>query len=284
MTVGELFVGTTEGAAGLTAGHHLVFDWELITRPWSAAAVRAAIRRRERAFGRERWPTIVLSNHDQPRHASRLADSVGAQGPARDAIARAAALLALTMRGTPFLYYGEEIGMGDVDVPPDESIDAPAKRVGPDFAWWDRSRSRTPMPWGEGPGAGFTTGRPWLRLGPDVAERNIARQQNDPDSVLACYRRLIAARHATPSLQDGDLNLVRLADPDVLGFRRHGSGPEVLVVVGFAGRRHDVRLPQPIRGGTWRPIVGTHRDLPDGLEPGAAVALRPYEGIVAVRA
>jgi alpha-glucosidase len=284
MTVGELFVGTTEGAADLTVGHHLVFDWELLTRPWSAAAFRAAIRRRERAFGRERWPTIVLSNHDQPRHASRLADSVGATGAARDAIARAAALLELTMRGTPFLYYGEEIGMGDVDVPPDESIDAPAKRVGPDFAWWDRSRSRTPMPWDEGPGAGFSTGRPWLRLGPDVAERNVARQRDDPDSVLACYRRIIAARRATPSLQDGDLSLVRLDDPDVLGFRRHGSGPEALVVVGFAARRHDVRLPQPLRGGSWRPIVGTHQDLPERLDPGVAAVLRPYEGIVAVRA
>ncbi len=283
MTVGELFVGTTEGAAALTVDRHLVFDWELLTRPWSAAAFRAAIRRRTLAFGSDRWPTIVLSNHDQPRHASRLADSVGATGPARDAIARAAAVIELTVRGTPFLYYGEEIGMGDVAIPPDESIDPPAARVGPDFVWWDRSQSRTPMPWTSGRGAGFTTGRPWLRLGPDTDVRNVAAQAGDPDSVLACYRRLIAARHELASVQDGGLTSVRTTDPDVLGYRRQGSGPEVLVLVGFADRDHAVRVPRPVRGGEWRPVVGTERDLPARLAPGTTVTLRPYEALVAVR-
>ena len=207
MSVGELFVGTTEGAANLTEDRHLVFDWELITRPWSAAAFEAAVRRRERAFGDERWPTVVLSNHDQPRQASRLADSVGAVGAARDAIARAAGLFSLTVRGTPFLYYGEELGMGDVDVPPEESIDEPARHVSPDFPWWDRSHCRTPMPWTPEPGAGFTTGTPWLRFGPDVETRNVAAQGADPDSVLAAYRRILAVRRTLPALQVGALRL-----------------------------------------------------------------------------
>ena len=163
MSVGELFDGTIETAARLTAERHLVFDWELVGTAWTAATVGAVVADREAAFGTDRWPTAVFSNHDQPRHASRLAGSIGASD--RDAVARAAAVLLLTVRGTPFLYYGEELGMGDVDIPPDESVDPPAKRVGPDFAWWDRSRCRTPMPWAPGPGAGFTTGRPWLRLG-----------------------------------------------------------------------------------------------------------------------
>ena len=283
MSVGELFVGTTEGAAALTIDRHLVFDWELLTRPWSAAAFRAAIRRRVRAFGPDRWPTVVLSNHDQPRHASRLADSVGAEGPARDAIARAAAVLALTVRGTPFLYYGEEIGMGDVAVPADESIDAPASRVAPDFPWWDRSQSRTPMPWDGTPGGGFTTGRPWLRLGPDVAQRNVAAQAADPGSVLATYRRLLRARAAEPTLQDGGLELIRVEDPDVLAYRRRGSGAEVLVLIGFADREHPVGVPRPRSGGDWRSIAGTHLDPPERLVHGSTIRLRPYEGIVAVR-
>jgi len=283
MSVGELFVGSTEGAAALTTDRHLVFDWELLTRPWSASAFRAALRRRERAFGRDRWPTVVLSNHDQPRHASRLADSVGATGPARDAIAKATAVLELTVRGTPFLYYGEELGMGDVMVPPEESIDAPASRVAPDFLWWDRSRSRTPMPWSAGPGGGFTTGTPWLRLGHDVDERNVAAQSADPDSVLRAYCRLLTARAELPSVQDGTLEVVRTTDPDVLGYRRVGSGPEVLVLIGFADRDHPVAVPRPKRGGGWRPVVGTHRDLPERLVHGSTYTLRPYEGIVAVR-
>lgn len=284
MTVGELFFGTTEGAAELTArDRHLVFDWELLTRSWSAAAFRVAIRRRERAFGPDRWPTVVLSNHDQPRHASRLADSVGVVGDARDAIAKAAAFLLLTIRGTPFIYYGEELGMGDVAIPAAESIDPPAARAGPDFPWWDRSGSRTPMPWTSGPGGGFTSGRPWLRFGDDAETRNVASQSEDPDSVLRCYRRLIKARRELRSLQDGGLVLLRPRDPDLLAFRRRGSGPEVLVVVAFADRDHTFRLPRPQSGGRWRPVVGTHRDLPETLEAGDNVVLRPYEAMVAVR-
>jgi alpha-glucosidase len=284
MSVGELFVGTTEGAAALTEDRHLVFDWELITRPWSASAFRAAMRRRERAFGDERWPTVVLSNHDQPRHASRLAETIGAHGTTRDAIARAAALLTLATRGTAFLYYGEELGMGDVDVPPAESIDEPAKHVTPDFAWWDRSRCRTPMPWTNGPGAGFTTGRPWLRLGPDHETRNVASQQQDPGSVLAAYRRIIAARHATPALQAGPLRLVP-SDPDVLAWRRLGPDPgdaEALVGIAFAPEGGRLPLPRLSGGRRWRPLVGTSPDLPTIAADDREVRLAGFEGIVLV--
>ncbi len=282
MSVGELFAGSTEGAAALTRDRHLVFDWELLTRPWTAAAFRAALRRRERAFGDDRWPTIVLSNHDQPRHASRLADSVGAGEADRDDIARAAAVLSLTVRGTPFLYYGEELGLGDVDVPPEESIDAPAARVTPDFPWWDRSRARTPMPWTSEPGAGFTTGQPWLRLGPDAATHDVATQTPDPDSVLSCYRRLIAARRAEPSLQDGRLRLLPAGDPDVLGYRRLGSGAEVLVGIAFSAAGGRLDLPRRPAGGGWRPIAGSHRRLPVVAADARSLELRGYEGLILV--
>jgi alpha-glucosidase len=282
MSVGELFDGTTEDAAALTADRHLVFDWELLTRPWKADAFRAAIRRRERAFGPDAWPTIVLSNHDQPRHASRLAASIDAPDGDRDAIAKAAATLLLTMRGTPFMYYGEEIGMGDVAIPPDESVDPPASRVEMDFEWWDRSRARTPLPWATGRGAGFTSGRPWLRLGPDSATRNVAAQRMDPDSVLACYRRLLTARRALPSLQDGSIELVAAADSTALAFRRRGSGPEVLVMVAFEGHGARVRVPAPCAGGAWRPVVGSRLDLPERLEARRTHELGPYEALVAV--
>ena len=282
MSVGELFVGATEGAAALTADRHLVFDWELSTRPWSASAFREAIRRRERAFGDERWPTVVLSNHDQPRHASRLAALVGGALPAQDAIAKAAAVILLTVRGTPFLYYGEEIGMGDVNIPADESIDPPAARVSADFPWWDRSRSRTPMPWTAGPNGGFSPVRPWLRLGDDTAGRNVAAHVADPDSVLACYRRLLRARQASPSIQDGRLRLVRTDDPDILAYRRLGSGPEVLVAIAFHARGGTMRLPSLPSRARWQPLVGTHRDLPSVTRGDETVALRGYEGLILV--
>jgi alpha-glucosidase len=281
MSVGEMFIGSAERAAELTTGSHLVFDWELITRPWSAAAFRAALRRRERAFGPGRWPTAVLSNHDQPRLASRLAASAGASRPDVDAIARAVAVLLLTVRGTPFLYYGEELGMTDVAIPPEESIDPPAARVGPDFAWWDRSRSRTPMPWTPGRGAGFTTGRPWLRLGDDTLSRNVATQSDDPDSVLSCYRRVLAARRATRSLQDGALRLVRTDDPTVLGYRRVGPGPEALVLIAFGPGEATVTVPRRPGRGAWHVLTGSHRDRTGELSPGARLTLRPFEAVVA---
>ncbi len=278
MSVGELFVGTTEGAAALTVDRHLVFDWDLLTRPWSADAFRAAIQRRERAFGPLRWPTAVLSNHDQPRHASRLPVSTDT----RDAIAKAAATLLLTLRGTPFLYYGEEIGMGDVAIPPEESVDPPASRVSRDFSWWDRSQARTPMPWTAGPGAGFTTGRPWLRIASDAATRNVATQLGDPDSVLACYRRLLAARRSLPSVQDGTLDVVSAQESSILAYRRSGSGPDVLVLIAFGPDGTEGRVPVARHGGLWRPVVGTHLDPPGQLRPGTRIRLRPFEGIVAV--
>jgi alpha-glucosidase len=281
MSVGEMFVGSTEGAAALTSPRHLVFDWELLTRPWSAEAFQAAIARRERAFGPERWPTIVLSNHDQPRHASRLAASIDADASERDAIAKAAAVLELTMRGTPFLYYGEEIGLGDVPIPPNESIDPPAARVDADFHWWDRSQSRTPMPWSADPGGGFTTGRPWLRLGADSATRNVAAQLADPGSVLATYRRLLGVRRTQPSLQDGAIELVDVGAASVLAYRRTGTGPSILVLVAFDRTGATITIPGG-GAGRWRPIGGSHLALPTALEPGSTHRLRPFEALICV--
>ena len=96
----------------------MVFDWALLAAPWSAEAYGDAIWLREKMFGDQRWLANVLSNHDQARQATRLADSAGIADT--DAVARAAVVILLTIRGTPFLYYGEEIGLRDVAIPVDE--------------------------------------------------------------------------------------------------------------------------------------------------------------------
>ena len=203
MTVGELFGGGAETAASFAADRHLIFDFVLLERPWSAAAFGAAIERVERAFGPVRWPTVVLSNHDRPRHASRLARALGDEH--RDAVAKAAAVILLTLRGTPFLYYGEELGLGDIAVRREEAIDPPARRASLFFPWWNRDGCRSPMPWTGEPNAGFTSPgvRTWLPLAPDAGTRNVAAQAADPDSVLSTYRRLLATRRSLGALQDG---------------------------------------------------------------------------------
>jgi alpha-glucosidase len=251
----------------------------MVSAPWSADAFRRVIERREREFGPDKWPTLVLSNHDQPRHASRLAAS--AETADVDGIAKAAAVLLLGLRGTPFLYYGEEIGMIDVAIPADEIVDPPARLASPDFPWWNRDQCRTPMAWTGGPGAGFTTGRPWIRIGDDAAHRNVATQTADPTSVLACYRRLIRARRSRPALRGGSFDWVPVDAPDVLGWIRGEGREAVLVLLNFSAEERQVSLVEPGDAG-WRPLVGTDAEPPRPTGP-ASVTLRGLEGAMFVR-
>src|SRR4029450_659157 len=126
------------------------------------------------------WPNWVLGNHDTPRVASRL-------GPAQ---ARVAAMLLLTLPGTPILYQGEELGLVDVPIPAEQALD-PIARLVPGRG---RDPERTPMPWDAGPGAGFTTGRPWLPVGEANLPRHVATQRDDPGSMLNLHRRLLRLR------------------------------------------------------------------------------------------
>jgi alpha-glucosidase len=198
--------------------------------------------------------------------------------PAANAIAKAAAVFILAQRGTAFLYYGEEIGMTDVDIPFDEIVDPPALRAGPDFPWYDRSRCRTPMQWRPGSGAGFTSGRPWLRLAPDADARNVAIQRGDPDSVLRTYRRLLTFRRTAVALRKGSMERIDSGDPDVLAWARTGEGQSLLVLVNFVGQARWVSVRRP-DGGRWVARVGTHRDLPSVADDGG-LDLRADEAVI----
>ena len=276
MSVGELFASEAERAVVLTTERHMVFDWALLAAPWSAEAYGDAIWLREKMFGDDRWLANVLSNHDQSRHATRLAES--AHIADTDAVARAAAVVLLTIRGTPFLYYGEELGLRDVAIPVDEIIDPPARRAlsDPDFEWWNRDQCRSPMPWAPGTGHGFTTGRPWLRFGDDAATRNVDRQSGDPGSVLSTYRRLITLRRSNDALRSGTLRLVQTGTPDVLAWHREAPTERMLVVVNFADAERATRV---AADGTYRAVGGSHLDP---VEPGTdgALQLRPLEAVV----
>ena len=150
------------------------------------------------------WPNWVLGNHDRPRIASRI-------GPAQ---ARVAALLLLTLRGTPTIYMGDELGMVDTAIPAAEVQD-PAEQREPGKGL-GRDPERTPFPWKSGPGAGFTTGKPWLRIGADTP---LSVQRNDPASMVSLYRALLALRRQYPALSTGAISDVA-ADRAVLSFRR----------------------------------------------------------------
>ena len=282
MTVGELFDGSLTDAAPLIAPHHLVFDWSLIGLPWSAAAFRTAIAVRDAAFGPARWPANVLSNHDQPRHASRFAPmGTGAAAAAEgDARAKVAATMLLTLRGTPFLYYGEEIALRNLSIPNSEAADPPARRASFLFPWWNRDQARGPMQWDPGQGAGFSTGTPWLPLAPDFSRRNVAEQTRDPASVLNAYRQLLRLRRSMPALRAGGQELLAQADADVLAYVRTSGDSAALVALNFASRPATVSVPPAASSRPWRVAFSTTGRGPAEILSESAT-LAPLEALVA---
>lgn len=282
MTVGELFSADPVLAVKLSAQRHLVFDFELIRQRWRAAGFADASEKHEQRFGPEGWPTIVLSNHDQSRQASRLAPD--ADPETSDAIARAAGVLSLTMRGTPFLYYGEEIGARDVPVPWSEIIDPPAKRGGRLIRrlvpWWNRDQARSPMPWGGGPNGGFSAARPWLRMAPDIETRTVAIQDGDPSSVLSTYRRLLWLRRRHPALQVGSYRRLPSISRDLYAYERATAGESVIVAVNFAAGPTSFRLRT---GRRWTVIFDTHDRAAGDLTGGDQLTMGPYEAIILQR-
>jgi glycosidase len=247
---------------------HIAFNFSFLNAPWSATAFRRESERFQKFVGRRGWPDHVLSSHDAPRHASRYDHpTLG------DARARLAALMLLTLRGTPFLYQGEEIGMRNVPVPQDRLQDPLAFRLHPNLS---RDPSRTPLPWEPGPGAGFTRGEPWLPVGADAERRNVAAQRSDPGSLLHLYRELLALRKRTPALQRGAY-LARRAPRNVFAFERSAGAQRAVVALNFGDAPASVSLP---RG---RVAAGVHSRagaaLPERL---GRLELGPCEGVVAV--
>jgi alpha-glucosidase len=206
---------------GLLQGAQLPFNFHLIGTAWQADAIDRVVRDYEAALPAGAQPNWVLGNHDKPRIASR----VGLPG------ARLAAMLLLTLRGTPTLYYGDEIGMTDVPIPPDEVQDPfeknePGKGLG-------RDPQRTPMPWSDAPNAGFTTGTPWLRLGADADVRNVQAQAADAGSMLSLYGRLLAWRRERPALHAGAWQPLGVHGQVLAYARTHHGGDRVLVLLNF---------------------------------------------------
>ena len=226
-------------------GVHLPFNFFLVMEParsqLKAPVFRSVIEASEKAL-RGRWTTYVLSNHDIPRHYDRLGD-----GRNNDLIARLTATMLLTLRGTPFLYYGEEIGMVTTEPKTVEEVRDPVGR-----RYWPlrkgRDGERTPMQWDATPHAGFTTGTPWLPVPPSYRERNVAAEGRDPGSLLSFYRRLIALRRRSPALLDGDYASLG-DDPHVFAYRRGTRGQTVVVALNMSAERRAFSLPAPASAG-----------------------------------
>ena len=242
------------------AGAHLPFNFHLIDTTWQARTIADLVAGYEAALPPGAWPNWVLGNHDKPRLATRIGDKP----------ARLAALLLLTLRGTPTLYYGDEIGMHDVPIPPERVQDPWEKNVpGLGVA---RDPARTPMQWTAGPNAGFTTGDPWLPIASDTAACNVAGALGDPGSLLRLYRALIGLRRAEPALATGSYAPIEVRD-DLFAYRRTAGDRSCRVVLNFGA------VPTAIEAPAGRILLSTEPDRAGELLAGT-LRLRPLEGLI----
>lgn len=281
VAVGEVYLLDPRRLVGYYGEHedelHLAFNFSFLRAPWAASAFRAEVKTFERLLPTGAWPDYTLSNHDHPRHVSRYApDGDLAHGRRR---ARLAALMLLTLRGTPFLYYGEEIGMADAPIPLNRVVDVDG-----------RDPERTPMQWDDGPAGGFTTGKPWLPVSPEATTVNAAAQREDPASMLSLYRRLIGLRRESGALRRGSYRPLDGMPRDVFGYVRaegderwlvalnFGSQPVVLDTIGVAeGDTADGATRSPATG-TLRLSTDPEREV--GVPVGRDVLLAADEGVL----
>ncbi len=247
--VGEVYLLTTEAVAtyyGHSDELHLAFNFPPLFARWEQGAWTACIEQTVAALtSRDAWPTWVLSNHDNPRHRTRYDRAATRQGDdavtverRSEARARAAAVLLLTLRGTPFLYQGEELGLVDGVVPPDRRVD-PGGRDG----------CRSPLPWDGTVDHGWPTqagAEVWLPFPPASDHRNHLDLRSDPNSILHLYRRLLALRHRSIALTLGGFALLELGD-GVLGYRRAADGEEWVVAINCTGEAVELDGPDANR-------------------------------------
>ncbi|KAF0107864.1 MAG: alpha-glucosidase [Anaerolineaceae bacterium] len=279
--VGETYLGAPEKAVSYCGPDklHAAFSFDF-TMPASEAAaalrihpfnpdwVLQKILEREAAFDAAGvWPTTVMSNHDVMRAASRTCRG------ADDRMAKLAMALLLTLRGTPFLYYGEEIGMRDLALKRSEIMDPPGKKYWPIYPGRDGCRS--PMQWDASPNAGFSSAQPWLKVNPDYPRRNVAAQRADPDSLFNFTKKLIALRKGTPALRGGNFVPLTGCPRGVLAYLRRAAEQTVLVALNFSGRA--ARLPVP--AAAWTPLLSTGA-LP--AEVRTEVRLAPHEVLLLI--
>ena len=188
------------------------------------------------------WPVYVLSNHDIPRAYVRYGDGVH-----NDAIAKLMAGLYLTLRGTPIMYYGEEIGMTNNDPKRREDVKDPIGRLG-----WPKEKGRdgerTPMQWNTSANAGFSQAQPWLPVPASYKTHNVATELKEPGSILNFYRHVLELRHQDAALRDGEYVAMNENDPNVLSYLRRYKDEAVLVVLNMSSRPQKVSFDLQAQG------------------------------------
>jgi len=209
---------------------HLPFNFDLVFADWNAPTLRQVVADYEASLPAFGWPNWVIGSHDAPRIAARIGEPQ----------ARVAAMLLLTLRGTPTLYQGDELGIGEVHIPHDRMRDPQYfRQPGVDVG---RDRSRTPMAWDASANAGFSEVEPWLPLHQDWPRRNVAAQLADETSMLALHRTLLQLRRTHEALSVGAIELVH-GDDGVLAYVRRTEDETLLVALNIGAREQSLPVP-----------------------------------------
>jgi alpha-glucosidase len=240
---------------------HMAFNFPPMRHAFKANLLRDTIAEFEDLLPPHIWPNYVFGNHDTSRLANRI-------GPENLPLL---AVLLLTLRGTPFIYYGEEIGMQDVPVPDDMLRDTVALN-----GHFNRDQARTPMQWDDGPNAGFTAGDPWLPIADNYRRCNVTAQRSDTTSLLSLYRRLIRLRREHAALTTGRYDGLPLESDDVLAYIRADDDQQFLIVLNFAGTEQVVDLPL---SGPGQVVLSTYHDRAERIDV-RQIFLRPHEACI----
>jgi alpha-glucosidase len=273
VSIGEYLGDNNEVAASYTGKNrlHMVFNFNFTHCPWNPAKFQKTILEWEAALGDSGWPSYVLSNHDNPRrHISRY----GKRHP--DEIAKVAATMLLTLRGTPFLYYGEEIGMPDVPLRRNQLVDPISRRYWPLHS---RDQGRNPMQWDTTSQAGFTTGKPWLPIHPNYKSRNVSLQSKDPNSVLSFYRTLIRLRRETSVLRRGAFISLQSQPKSGLAYLRSEGDTHALIGLNFKNKSSLVQFDQNLPHDSWELVLSSCPNSKACIK-GNEVTLEPLEATI----
>jgi alpha-glucosidase len=230
---------------------------------WDAQTIRQYVEEYETRLNNHEWPNHPLGSHDLKRIINRTGTEH--QLPI-------AAVLQMTLRGMPIIYYGEEIGMHNVKITK-ERVQDPVTNRDPNYP--GRDPERTPMQWDNSPNAGFTTVEPWLPVADDYNVINVAAEQQDPDSLLNLYKKLIVLRKTIPALELGDYRTSDSNKPDVYCYWRVYENQEVLVVLNMSFKDQSVDLGNDRFNCLLNTESNSSHNIKDSL-----LQLRPHQGLI----
>lgn len=273
--IGEIFTKDVEEAVSYHGNQdelHMAFNFNFLFQKWSPKAFYKSITKWYQALDPKDWPNVTLSNHDQPRHYYRYRK--GSESLPR---AKVAAAMLLTLRGTPFLYYGEEIGMKNHPIRKDHLQDPLGKKGWPLIK--GRDGERTPMQWDGQDYSGFSTHSPWLPVNKDYHRKNVAIQEQDNRSLLHYYRSLIWLRKKTPSIRKGQISFLITKPRELLIYKRIYQQETCIILLNFTS--DNIPLPLIIEG-DYTILHGTHLRENSPFKWKNRI-IRPYEVIIAIK-